>query len=77
MKDVLQSLKCRSAWYEKAIRMAKREIPWENGFDWPRITVLCVPIYSNNNIRVWESAKKEIDNTIDMMEHVLRMEDAR
>lgn len=70
MKNVLQSLKCRSAWYGKAIKMARREIPWENGFDWP-------PAFTDNpmqsNVPYWEGAKKELDNTIAMMEHVLKM----
>lgn len=73
MKNVLQSLKARSAWYEKAIRMATREIEWENGFDWPLPAGVMSP-FSPDNIPYWTGAKKEIDNTIDMIEHVLRME---
>lgn len=73
MKSALQSLKCRSAWYEKAIKMARREIPLENGFNWPIYPGECSP-FSPLNIPYWEGAKKEVDNVIDMMEHVLSME---
>lgn len=73
MKNVLQTLKRRSAWYDKAIKMGKREIPIENGFDWPAVYGGTPPTFPVN-ITHWEGAKKELDNTIAMMEHVLRME---
>lgn len=67
MKNVLQSLKCRSAWYEKAIRMAKREIPWENGFNWPFSSGAISP-FDHRNIPYWEGAKKELENSVAMIE---------
>lgn len=76
MKNVLQSLKCRSAWYDKAIKMARREIPWENGFNWPTTYGYTAPTQTVN-IPYWEGAKKEIDNTIAMMEHVLKEENTQ
>lgn len=71
MNNVLNCLKARSAWFEKSIRMAKREIPVENGFDWPLYPGECSP-FSPINIPYWEGAKREIDNTIHMMEHEMR-----
>lgn len=71
MNNILNCLKIRSAWYEKAIRMAKREIPVENGFDWPLYPGERSP-FSPLNIPYWEGAQKEIDNTIGMLEHEMR-----
>lgn len=71
MNIILNCLKARSAWYEKAIRMAKREIPAENGFDWPLYPGERSPFFPLN-IPYWEGAKQEIDNTINMMEHEIR-----
>lgn len=72
MNDIMNCLKSRSAWYGKAISLVTHEIPWENGFDFP--PAACRGPFSPENLYFWMGAKKEIDNTIDMMEHESRME---
>lgn len=64
---ILQSFKSRSAWYDKAIKMAQREIPWESGFNWPLYGKENSPL-SPLNIPYWKGAKEELDNAIYVLE---------
>lgn len=73
MKEILRSLKSRSAWYGEAIGMAKREKPWKNGFNWPLPADVLSP-FDPLNIPYWEGAKRELDNAIDMVEAALKRE---
>jgi hypothetical protein len=54
--ELLSCLESRLNRYEKAIKMKKKEIEWENGFDFPE-----------GNITTWEGAAKELKNTINMI----------
>lgn len=70
MNNILNSLKSRSAWYGKAISILEGDFPRQNGFDFPPSTSR--DPYAPENLYFWRGAKKEIDNTIDMMEHEIR-----
>ena len=58
-KQFQHTLKLRLAWYQKAMEMKSRKIPWENGFDWP-----------DGAMPTWGGAVKELKNTLDMLERV-------
>jgi hypothetical protein len=54
--ELLSCLENRLKWYEKALQMKKKEIDWENGFDFPV-----------GDTKTWEGAITELRNTIFMM----------
>lgn len=66
-QEIVQCLKLRLAWYQKAVDMSCGVIAWENGFNWPT--------YPGNhsgaaeNIWYWRGAIAELKNTINMMEN--------
>lgn len=61
-ETVTGCLESRLSWYKKAVAIAKREIPYENGFDWP-------PEETDNPLSEWTGAIRELQNTIDMLKH--------
>lgn len=73
MKHILQSLESRLAWYEKALSMIMGDSPWENGFDWPIIPGIPLPIgsarelYLDQYIMFLAGCIHELHNTIDML----------
>jgi len=73
MKAILLSLKARLAWYEKALSLITGASPWENGFDWPIIPGIPVPIgsarelYLDQYIMFLAGCIHELHNTIDML----------
>lgn len=70
MNNILNCLKARSAWYGKAISILEGDLPRQNGFDFPPSASR--DPYAPENLYFWRGAKKEIDNTIHMMEHEMR-----
>lgn len=71
MNNILACLKARVAWYEKAMKMSSGEIKWENGFDWPPTYRKYHP-QDSLNIPYWAGSKKELENTIAMLEHEMK-----
>ena len=73
MKPILNSLKSRLAWYEKALAMITGGSPWENGFDWPIIPGIPLPIGSARELNLDQyimflaGCIRELHNTIDML----------
>ena len=72
MKQILQSLESRLAWYEKALAMYSLEIDWEHGFDWPHAPgIACPPVsnpeWENQYIMYLSGCIHELHNTIDML----------
>jgi len=53
---IMNCLELRLKWYQKAIAMSNKDIPYENGFDFP-----------SGNIDLWQGAARELKNTLDMM----------
>lgn len=58
-------LACRLKSYEKAIAMVTKEIPWENGYNWPDYPGRGV--LDPENIYYWRGAVRELKNTLDML----------
>lgn len=58
-KQFQHTLELRLAWYQKAMEMKSRKIPWENGFDWP-----------DGDVLSWAGVAKELKNTLDMLQKV-------
>lgn len=73
MNPILDSLKSRLAWYEKALAMITGDSPWENGFDWPIVHGIPLPIgsarelYLDQYIMCLSGCIHELRNTIDML----------
>lgn len=73
MNPILNSLKSRLAWYEKALAMITGVSPWENGFNWPDAPGISLPIGSARNlwydqyIMYLSGCIHELHNTIDML----------
>lgn len=57
-QELLNCLKNRLKWYQKATDIETLKIPYENHFDFPK-----------GEIEFWEGAIHELQNTIDMIEH--------
>jgi len=66
-ETVTGCLEARLAWYKKAAAIAKREVPYENGFDWPAEE-------TDNPLSEWTGAIRELQNTIDMLHHYQKPE---
>lgn len=73
MKQILQSLESRLAWYEKALAMITGGSPWETGFGWPIIPGIPLPIGSVGELYLDQYSMflagciHELHNTIDML----------
>jgi hypothetical protein len=70
MNEIINCLKSRKNWYEKAINMACGKTEWENSFNFPKIN------YDHHNVGAipeWRGAVHELQNTIDMMEHYAKL----
>lgn len=73
MNPILSSLKSRLAWYEKALAMITGDSPWENGFGWPIVPGILLPIgsarelYLDQYIMYLSGCIHELHNTIDML----------
>lgn len=57
-EEMIDTLTVRMEWYKKACKMKSKEIPYENGFDFPP-----------GNILGWEGAYVELKNTISMLKY--------
>ena len=68
---IMPCINGRIAWYEKAIALSTREIPWENGFTFPTPTV---GRGDASNVSEWRGAIRELKNTLDMLAHAIRLE---
>jgi len=66
-ETVTGCLESRLAWYKKAVAIAKREIPYQNDFDWPTKE-------TGNPLSEWVGAIRELQNTIDMLRHYQKQE---
>ena len=71
MNPIMNSLKSRLAWYEKALAMYTLAIPWERGFKWPHAPgIACPPAdqrWEDQYIMYLSGCIHELHNTIDMM----------
>lgn len=73
MNPILDSLKSRLAWYEKALAISCGTIPRENGFSWPQAPgIACPPPPQMSNwndmyIMYLSGCIHELHNTIDML----------
>jgi len=73
MNPILSTLKSRLAWYEKALAMITGDSPWENGFGWPIVPGITLPIgsarelYLDQYIMFLAGCIHELHNTIDML----------
>lgn len=73
MKPILSSLKSRLSWYEKALAMITGDSPCENGFGWPNVPGIPLPIgsarelYLDQYIMFLAGCIHELHNTIDML----------
>ena len=71
MKDIANCLEQRLKWYQKSIDMMSGKIPYENGFDFPTSTNN--PTQDPTSICEWRGAAREIENTLGMINHELKM----
>lgn len=73
MNPILNSLKSRLAWYEKALAMATGFSPRENGFNWPQAPGIVSPPreddfdWLSQYIMYLSGCINELHNTIDML----------
>ena len=63
-RDVVNCLKARIKWYERAIEIKKGKVRVPDGFDMPE-----------GNIDNWTGAVKELKNTCDMLEAYSKKEE--
>ena len=56
LNSIINCLELRLKWYQKAIAMSNKTIPYENGFNFP-----------SGNIDTWQGATSELKNTLDML----------
>lgn len=78
MNPILNSLKSRLAWYEKALAMYTEDKPHENGFNWP-VAPGILPFsggqaWKDQYIMWLAGCIHELHNTIDMIEAQTRHE---
>ena len=77
MNPILNSLKSRLAWYEKALAMFTLSIPWENSFSWPHAPgIACPPTkkgLDDQYIMYLSGCIHELHNAIDMIEAQTRL----
>jgi hypothetical protein len=70
LNQIIESLKARKHWYQKAIDMANGDIPWDNHFDWPYWEETENVCQDPTVIYKWRGAISELKNTIDMLETI-------
>lgn len=68
--NILNCMKRRSEWYGKAISILEGDLPRQNGFDFPPSAN--PDPYAPENLYFWRGAKKELDNTICIVEESIK-----